>query len=217
MTTTPKSRVSTESSQVNFGAYQNDLTAQRTSAIKELDSIYGGLTGQVRILAEDVEDGRRAVKWFDLDHRTSLKCESDVESLLEELTTERGLGWSDISYLCRVSVSSIRKWRAGGSISYTHLVELARLAAFLDMLAEVGPVGHPASWLHMRLSEQHTVRASDLYVDGKAADIFEHAQGHTSIQDLLDDWRPDWRETTRSYWKVIERPDGDRVLVRRSE
>ena len=143
MTTTPKSRVSTESSQVNFGAYQHDLTAQKiTSAIKELDSIYGDLAGHVRILAGDVEDGRRAVRSFDLDHRTDLKSNYDIEPLLEELTTERGLGWSDISYLCRVSVSSIRKWRAGDPIPDAQLVKLARLAAFLDMLADVGPVGH---------------------------------------------------------------------------
>lgn len=218
MTTTPKSRVSTKSSQVNFGAYQHDLTAQKiTSAIKELDSIYSGLAGHVRILAGDVEDGRRAVRSFDLDHRTDLKSNYDIEPLLEELTTERGLGWSDISYLCRVSVSSIRKWRAGDPIPDAQLVKLARLAAFLDMLADVGPVGHPASWLHMRFSEQHTVRPADLYIDGKAADIFEYAQGHISLNDLLDAWRPDWRDTARSYWKVIDRPDGDRVLVRRSE
>ena len=32
------------------------------------------------------------------------------ELLLEELATDRGLGWSEIARLCEVSVSAVRKW-----------------------------------------------------------------------------------------------------------
>lgn len=213
--TTSQGRMPTKSSQVDFGAYQHDLTAQNTSAISELTDAYGGLTGRVRILSEDVEDGRRAVRSLDLDNRTILKSRSSAESLLEELATDRGLGWSDISRLCGVSVSAIRKWRAGESISAEHRRALARLAAFLDLLEVVGPVDEPAGWLHLRFLERHTVRAVDLYVEGRADDLLEHAQGHLDIETLLDSWKPDWRTTTRSDWTIVNRSDGERILARR--
>ena len=213
--TTIQNKTPTKSSQVDFGAYQNDLTAQDTVVIGELNDAYGGLTGRVRILVEDVEDGRREVRSLDLDNRTVLKSRSNAETLLEELATNRGLGWSEIARLCRVSVSAVRKWRAGESISSDHRRALARLAAFLDLLEEIGPIVEPAGWLHMRLLERYTVRAADLYVEGRADDLLEHAQGHLDINDMLDQWNPDWRTATRSDWNILNRPDGERVLIRR--
>lgn len=213
--TTIQNKTPTKSSQVDFGAYQNDLTAQDTVVIGELNDAYGGLTGRVRILVEDVEDGRREVRSLDLDNRTVLKSRSNAETLLEELATNRGLGWSEIARLCGVSVSAVRKWRAGESISSDHRRALARLAAFLDLLEEIGPIVEPAGWLHMRLLEQYTVMAADLYVEGRADDLLEHAQGHLDINDMLDQWNPDWRTATRSDWKILDRPDGERVLIRR--
>lgn len=213
--TTIQNETSTKSSQVDFGPYQRDLTAQNTVVIGELSNAYRGLTGQVRILAEDVEYGRREVRSLDLENRTALKSHSNAETLLEELATDRGLGWSEIAQLCGVSVSAVRKWRAGESISSDHRRALARLAAFLELLEEVGPIAEPAGWLHMRLLEQHTVRAADLYIEGRADDLLEHAQGHLDIDNMLDQWNPDWRTATSSEWKILDRPDGERVLIRR--
>ena len=137
------------------------------------------------------------------------------ELLLQELSTDRGLGWSEIARLCGVSVSAVRKWRAGESISPEHRWSLARLASFLDLLQEVGPVDEPAGWLNMRLSDQTTVTAADLYIAGHPQDLLEHAQGLLEVEQLLDRCAPDWRTASRSEWKIVELPDGERVLTRR--
>lgn len=208
-------QTSAGSSQLDLDAYERDATARAASAIAALTDAYGGLTGKVRLLSEDVEDGRREVRSIDLDLRTSAKATTGTESLLEELSTARGLGWSEIARLCGVSVSAVRKWRAGDSISGERRRSLARLAAFLELLEEVGPVSEPAGWLSMRVSDQLTTTASDLYIDGRADDLLEYAQGHLDLEVLLDGWKPNWRTTARSEWKIVDLPGGERILTRR--
>ena len=208
-------RTSTQSRQLVPDAYEHDSTAQYASAIAELTDAYGGLTSKVRLLSQDVEGGRRTVRSLDLDERTSAKSRLGTESLLEELATDRGLGWSEIARLCEVSVSAVRKWRAGESISSDHRRSLARLASFLDLLEDVGPVDEPAGWLNMRLSDQTTVTAADLYIAGHPQDLLEHAQGILEVEQLLDRCAPDWRTASRSEWKIVTLPDGERALTRR--
>ena len=152
---------------------------------------------------------------LDLDTRTIAKARSNAQSLLEELGTDRGLGWSEISRLCGVSVSAVRKWRGGESPSPGRRRQLARLAAFLDLLEEAGGVSEPAGWMNIRLSDKHTVTPTDLYLAGQAEDLVTHAQGFLGINELLNRWRPDWQTATRSEWKVIEGPGGERTLTRR--
>lgn len=209
-------QTSAGSSQLDLDAYRRDATARAAAAIEELTDAYDGLTGTVRLLSEDVEDGRREVRSIDLNLRTSTKATQGAEMLLEELSTARGLGWSEIARLCGVSISAVRKWRSGESISPERRRSLARLAAFLDLLEEVGPVNEPASWLNMRVSDQLAVTAVDLYVDGRADDLLEYAQGHLGLEILLDRWKPHWRTATRSDWRIVNQPDGERVLTRRS-
>ncbi len=213
--TTPQSQTSNQSRQLELDAYEHDSTAQYASAIAELTDTYGGLTSKVRLLSQDVEGGRRTVRSLDLDERTSAKSRLGTESLLEELSTDRGLGWSEIARLCGVSVSAVRKWRAGETISSEHRRSLARLASFLDLLQEVGPVDEPAGWLNMRLSDQTTVTPADLYITGHPQDLLEHAQGHLEVEQLLDRCAPDWRTASRSEWKIVTLPGGERVLTRR--
>ncbi len=208
-------QTSAGSSQLDLDAYQRDSTARAALAIAALTHAYGGLTGKARLLSENVEDGRREVRSIDLNIRTSAKAASGTELLLEELSIDRGLGWSEIARLCEVSVSAVRKWRAGESISPERRRALARLAAFLDLLEEAGPVDEPASWLNMRMSDQLAVTAADLYIDGRADDLLEHAQGHLGPEELLDRWSSDWRTAARSEWRIVNRPDGERVLTRR--
>lgn len=209
-------QTSARSRQLDLEAYQRDATARAAAAIEELTDAYGGLTGTVRLLSEDVEDGRREVRSMDLDLRTSAKATQGAEMLLEELSTARGLGWSEIARLCGVSVSAVRKWRSGESVSPERRRSLARIAAFLDLLEEVGPIDEPAGWLNMRVSDQLTVTAVDLYVDGRAEDLLEYAQEHLGLEPLLDRWKPNWRTTARSEWRNVNQPDGERILTRRS-
>lgn len=203
-------QTSAGSSQLDLDAYERDSTA-----IAALADAYGGLTGSVRLLSEDVEGGRRKVRSLDLDHRTGSKAALATERLLDELSTAHGLAWSEIARLCHVTVSAVRKWRAGDSISPERRRALARLAAFLDLLTDVGPVDEPASWLNMRLSDQLTVNAADIYIDGRADDLLEYAQGHLGLEALLDRWNPEWRRVARSDWRIVVGPDGERILERR--
>ena len=209
-------QTSARSSQLDFEEYTPRSTAQNTAAISMLADCYAKFTGPVKRLYRDVEDGRRNVRSLDLDDRTAAKARSNAEDLLEELATDRGLGWSEIARLCGVSVSAVRKWRANEPISPERRRLLARLAAFLDLLEEAGPVGEPAGWLNMRISEDHTVTAADLYIDKQVENLLEYAQGHLSINDLLDRWNSEWRTTTHSDWAITDGPDGQRALIRRA-
>jgi len=190
-------------------------TASNIETIRLLQRGYDHLTGRARILNEDVEAGRREVREWDLDERTAAKARRDALPLLEELSTDRGFSWSDIARLCGVSVSALRKWRAGETPSPERRRDLARLAAFVDLLDEIGP-GDPASWMLMRLVDSHTATAADLYLDGRSNDLLEHAQGHLGVHDLLDRWDPDWRQSTRSEWHIVTAADGGRSITRRS-
>ena len=213
---TAETQTSATSPQLDHTAYVRDATAGRAPAIAALNEAYGGLTGRVRVLSEDVTSGRRDLRSLDLEERTGGKALSDTAALLDELAIERGLAWSDVARLCSVSVSAIRKWRSGESPAPERRRSLARLAAFLDLLEEVGPVGDPAGWLFMRLMDDYTTTAADLYISGKVEDLLEHAQGHLPLPDMLDRWNPEWRTSTRSDWEVTTNSDGERVLTRRN-
>ena len=215
--TTQHDVTSTRSRQLALTAYETEATAQGTVAIRELTSVYAGITGVVRVLDSEIETGRRAVRSLDLDDRTSAKAIAPVSDLLEELAADRGLTWAEIARLTGVTVSAVRKWRAGDSTSSESRRALARLAAFLELLEEVGPVGDAAGWLGMRLTEHHTVTAADLYCDGRADDVLEYAQGQLGAGDALDRWNPDWRSETRAEWMIVDDPEAGRILVRRSQ
>ena len=184
-----------------------------TSARPEVAAHDDELSGPVRILNEDVESGRREVREWDLDERTAAKARAEALVLLEELSTDRGFSWSDIARLCGVSVSAVRKWRSGETPSPERRRDLARLAAFVDLLDEIAPIADPATWMLMRLVDRHTVTAAHLYLEGRSNDLLEHAQGHLGVNDLLDRWNPDWRSSTQSDWQVVVASDGHRIVV----
>jgi transcriptional regulator with XRE-family HTH domain len=209
------SQTSDTSTQLERERTADTSTASNLDTIRRLQRSYEELTGPVRVLNEDVEAGRREVREWDLDERTAAKARSDALSLLEELSTDRGLGWSDIARLCGVSVSAVRKWRAGEPPSPERRRELARLAAFVDLLDEIAPVADPASWLLMPLVDGRTVTAADLYLGRQSNDLLEHAQGHLGVHDLLNRWNPNWREHTRSDWQIVIAADGERSITRR--
>ena len=196
--------------------FARDATAEAAPAIAGLNEAYRMLTGRARLFNARLEQGRRRVRSLDLDSRTHLKALTGSEALLEELTVDRGLGWTEIARLCGVSISAVRKWRGGGGIEPERLRELGKLAAFLELLPHTGPTGDPAGWMMMPLSEQHTVTAADLYRSGHVDDLLEYAQGHLSVGNLLNRWNPNWQTETRSRWMVVTRPDGERVIAQRA-
>jgi hypothetical protein len=74
-------------------------TASTLKTVRRLQQRYDELTGPVHVLHEDVTAGRREVREWDLDERTTAKARLDALALLEELSTDRGFSWSDIARL----------------------------------------------------------------------------------------------------------------------
>ena len=209
------SQTSAASPQLDHTVYDHDATANRAPALASLNSSFTDLTSRACARSGNVTAGRREVSSLDLEERTGTEAHTATTALLEELAVERGLAWSDIARLCSVSMSAMRKWRSGESPAPERRRSLARLVAFLDLLDQAGSVDDPAGWLFMRLSDDHTATAADLYIAGKVEDLLEHAQGLLTLHETLDRWEPEWRTATRSDWTVTTNTDGDRVLTRR--
>jgi transcriptional regulator with XRE-family HTH domain len=174
------------------------------------------LRTNVDTLGSDVHDRHGEVREQDLVDRTRDKASKSVANLLLELTTDRGMGWSDIAEVVGVSVSAIRKWRQGGEASPGSRMKLARIAAFLDLLERKAPIDDPASWmeLDLPLAPGFYIRPLDLYVDGHEDAILDLAEGRQGAETVLDRVRPNWRDG-RSDFEVFADIDGQRSIRRR--
>lgn len=142
----------------------------------------------------------RAVFDLNLEERTADFDRLSVPSLLERLSAA-GIGWSALARMVRVSVPAIRKWRMGEGASPANRHALARLVAFLDMLADQFMIEDPASWLEIPLAETRYALI-DLYAGGRLELILEYAGSRISSPErLLDEFDPVWRTTvsTRQF------------------
>lgn len=176
------------------------------------------LRTNVDSLGGEVQELHGEAREADLRARAFEKGRSSVSSLLEELAYDRGLGWSDIASLVGVSVSAVRKWRNGGDASPERRAVLARLAAFLDVIEDKGLVEDPARWMEMKLPlpSGYSIRPIDLYRAGHATALIDLAEQRRSVEHVLDDVRPSWRDA-RSQLEVFEDSDGQRSLRLRSQ
>lgn len=166
----------------------------------------------------DVHDLQSEVREMDLSDRAGIKGKKDVTSLLEELANDRGMSWTDIAEVSEVSISAVRKWRKGGDASPESRRRLARYAALLDILEEKGIIQDPAGWMEMNLSlgAGYYIRPFDLYLDGQDVALLDIAEQRKPIEHILDDIRPNWRES-RSQFEVFEDTDGQRSIRVRSK
>ena len=163
--------------------------------------------------------GRGAM--LEINSLAEAKTALGARALIEHLSVDRGLGPNHIAALCSISVSEIRGLRYNPddtrcAATSDQTRSLARLAAFLDLVEEARPDDHPAGWMHTRFKETHTMSPATLYDDGHAAALLEHARGEMHLGELLERWDPDWSVERRSHWKVVDEPDGNRYLVRRT-
>jgi hypothetical protein len=69
------------------------------------------LRTEVDLLGGEVQELHGEVRERDLRDRTLDKTKKSVVGLLDELASDRGMGWSDIAEVLGVSISAIRKWR----------------------------------------------------------------------------------------------------------
>ncbi len=213
MTESSTMATSTDAPEVQL---DSDQTASASSTIQQLNVSYAELRGEARQVNNDIEDGHREVRRYDLDERTSLKARCAPQELLDELATDRGLSWATIARLSGVSVSAVRKWRSGDAPSPERRLALARVAAFLDLVSEM-PVADPGSWLSMPLVTQYSVTGEDLFLANRVDDLLDYAAGHVTAKQILDLFDDAWRDHFASDWEVFDAPDGERSIRRRPQ
>lgn len=168
------------------------------------------------MLGGEVQELHSEVRGHDLADRSLEKSKKSVANLLEELASDRGMGWSDIAEVVGVSVSAVRKWRQGGVASPESRTKLARIAALLDVLEEKGVIEDPAAWMEMdfTLEAGYFIRPLDLYLEGHVTELIELAEQRQTTAQVLDQVRPNWRQS-RSDFEVILDDDGERSIRRR--
>lgn len=166
--------------------------------------------------ASEVQELHDGTRELDLHDRALDKSKKSVASLLAELTRDRGMGWSDIAEVVGVSVSAIRKWRKGGEASPDSRRKLSRIAGFLDVLEEKALIADPARWMEMDLPlpAGYFVRPLDLYLEGHETALIDIAEGRQTVPQVLDQVRPNWRES-RSDFEVVVDTDGERSIQHR--
>lgn len=180
-------------------------TASRTG---ELRRATANLRDRTELLDHDATELHHGVQSYDLDERTSLKARSGVEALLRELTEVRGMAWADIARIAQVSVSAVKKWRAGGAATPERRAVLARLAAFLDLLAEFA-IDEPAQWLEVpMITPRFTVTPLDVYLRGGDTLLLDWAGNWLTTEQVLDRFDSNWREHYHSEFEVFTAPDG---------
>jgi transcriptional regulator with XRE-family HTH domain len=178
-----------------------------------LTSQFGRLRDLTSFLDKDVGGDHRAVQAKTLDLLARDRARANVVSLLEELSGERGLGWSDIARLVGVSVQAITKWRRGESVSGEKRLAVARLAALLELLTDV-PIADPAGWLEMPVLSGFSVRHLDFYASGRPDLLFDLAHLRVRPEDALAELDPAWREQYKLEHEVYQAEDGQ-LSVRR--
>ena len=177
-----------------------------------------GLRDRVDLLNSDVRDLHNGVRTHDLEEATSRLAWREPRELLDVLAVERGLSWVDIARLVGVSIPALRKWRLGENVSPDNRRKLARLAAFLEMVAGA-PVDDAAAWMELRLASDTTLTAADVYLAGRVDLLLDRAYGRISGYQLLDDFDPEWRRHHAADDRFEKRlgADGNICMVERSE
>lgn len=185
-----------------------------TSTIASITSRYGMLRDETSVLDHDVGDGHRAAQLQTLELVARDKARENVTTLLDELSTGRGMGWSDIARLVGVSVQALRKWRQKEPATGENRHGVARLAALLDLLENV-PIRDPASWLEIPVVQRYGLRNLDLYRLGRPELLFDLAHLRISPEQAMDELDPEWRVHHRLDNEVFEADDGQLSIRQR--
>jgi len=176
---------------------------------------YGKLRDRTSVLDADVGTDHRAAQLQTLELLARDRARDDVVSLLDVLSAERGMGWSDIARLVGVSVQAIRKWRRGEAVTGENRLAVARLVALLDMLSSEIPVQDPAGWLEIPVIEGYALRHLDLYRLGRTDLLFDLAHLRIAPEAAMAELTPEWREHYALEHEVYEAEDGHRSVRRR--
>jgi DNA-binding transcriptional regulator YiaG len=174
------------------------------------------LRDRVLETSSEVADLNREVNATDLDRRTHFKVREGVAALLDQLSLDGGMSWNDMARSVGVSAQTVRNWRKGEPATGENRLALARLAAFIDLLSELG-IGDPAVWLEVPIVSGYSVRGLDLYAAGKIDLLLEWANMRFETPErLLDLFDPKWRETYGTAHETFRAGDGNLSIRRRT-
>lgn len=186
----------------------------RTRTIDDLVEEAGYLRNVTRVLGDNVaatseEIGELHHQAFEAQLNTKARAAAKrpARELLERLA-ETGFAWRDIARMIGVSVPALRRWRQGESPTGSHLLDIARLLSFTEVLRTDHLIADVACWMEMPLVPDAPLTGVDLAADGHFADLFDLAAGHERPEAVLDRWQQDWRDRYRSRFEVFEGSDG---------
>jgi transcriptional regulator with XRE-family HTH domain len=178
----------------------------------------GHLRSRVRLLQDDtndladrIETTQRSALEAELEERTTLEARQSVQDMLSELANA-GLAWRDIARLVGVSVPAVRKWRQGESATGMNRRALAKLLAFVHLLAEQHMVSDVPSWLEMPLHPEAPITGLDLYEAGRLDLLYDRAGLHLTDEGALDLYEPEWRSLYISDFEIFTAEDGERGI-----
>ncbi len=190
----------------------------RTQTTQDVLNEAGHLRTRVRLLQDDTDDlahritsSARSALELELEERTTAEARRNLQELLNELANT-GFAWRDIARLVGVSVPALRKWRRGESATGANRRAVASLLAFARLLAENHLVNDVASWLEMPLHPAAPITGLDLYEAGRIDLLYDRASLHTTDEQALDVYEPEWRSTYQSDIEVFVAEDGETGL-----
>lgn len=189
----------------------SELTASGSTVLRDLGHRAGRLRDEVELLNRDVNHHHRVVRRYDLSERASSKARKSAETLLNELSTERGMAWRDVARVARVSRSAVRKWRAGDTPSPESRTRLALAAAFLDLIEQF-PIEDPVGWLEVPILPGYSATAFDVYEAGHLDLLLDYAGHRVTATNVLDVLDASWREHFSSNFEIFTAPDGERSI-----
>ena len=191
------------------------VAASKTRTIDELVEDVGFLRNRARLLGEDVDETARQAgelhhRAFEAQLNTRARdvARREAAAILEEIAGH-GFAWRDIARLVGVSVPAVRRWRQGEPTTGPHLLAIARLLAFIDILRTDHLVSDVAAWMEMPLVPEAPLTGVDLAEAGRLTDLLDLAAQHARAEEVLDSWRPGWRDRYRSDFEVFEAADGE--------
>lgn len=180
----------------------------KTYTLDELVEGTGFLRSAAAAFGADVCDIHHLAIELRLDEKAGDLVKRSAVNLLSELA-DAGFSWRDIAAMAGVSVPAVRKWRLGESLTPEHHFDIARLVALVETIPADHMVEDFAAWMEVPIVQSAPLTKIDLAIAHRYQDIADLASSQRSGEQVLDDWRPDWRERYRSQFEVFEASDGE--------
>src|SRR5207245_3987468 len=145
----------------------------------------------------------RRVNASDLDWITGFKVHEAVSGLLDALADHYGMSWSHSAELVGVSAQAVRKWRKGEPATGENRLNVARVAAFMDLLTEMH-IADPSQWLEVPLVPGYSITGLSLYRAGKVDLLLEWADKRIDTPErVLDLFDSIWRQKYGSSYETF--------------